>query len=1334
MSIDRNNKLENINYRFFFSKAKQQNNHKEGNIESDYNYNLSVRKFFLVKKEYMGCANSCAKDLLTAEKGDDLRLQTPNPSGRGEVVNYDPYVERLTAQKTAWEELITNQKYSHKNECRANQNTPFGDESPTLVESEVSTPIQGIKNVRVSSPMSPYSGASSMRRRIDPSNLEWALKYARISPDDEKYKHNSNRIIKGYTTTLVQCIPFFVEKQKTTRRKSRSSSSSKTMSSPRENKMLSLNKRGNLSSSHCSSSTRREDENSSGKGGSEVTDLQGGMLPVVIERTAHGEVRLHWTLMRLLETTSVSVADEAWENVMICGLKIAQDAGLPLPHPWVNSKSLTAISDPYASLKRTTPDLINESSDRSKKRQSNSCTSDDHTSPPLPQKIFLGAMKVWRFGNEEKVGESNNASKNNQKGFPAVFHQSIEKCHHLVRRWRYLSAKCGGVLKCIGSEYCPEECETVTTPPKEGNSERHCFRVYMECCRFGSLQEYKEKKMTKDYGNDRERELTARAIMREVLLTLHQLHEENELQYEITTRSILLQFPLNVVYPSNFPLHLDCKKLDVEFNKSEKVMKNMQKIEMSTKQWKIPPHVQRILVPYCSSEKSTPSRSPCSLLSVDVPIDPLFFSKVPPLFDDTGDSWSTRKKFGAHECSVLPPSIKTSDVSNSPYGGISIQVDHKFSGPFVGYSCRPMSFAEMYTADGGFIQMEALRSARRENNKAIRYNSVSCVSNKAFNAPRRSSSALVQSKKYLNESDNSLKGGSCTGSRTGIKYELSQLQFSRRNSESLNEYAWAAKTCNYFEPKISLRSQSLRQSPTSVTRSPIKEENVSVSRVDLCKDLFLRNQEKLKLEFDIYMSQCSTLPKCTAVSESNNFTLQNSSSKTFTAEANLRTYPKNALPFAPENFMGTSSLPLPMILEPGTYKLTVSDSFSCMARPRYCTRLMHSAALRKELLKASLIFNGGENTCSPVSSPNTTEGKSEDASQSLPISRDYSTKSALNQLKSMSIGTEQFVTPDHLAPEVLRGGECSEASDIYAWAMTFIELTSKGVSESSLATQNDDSKVMDSTKGTNACKNVKQKGKIENGEKDVDSSFASSKRVLKSLGISFTSLPACLPTHCQIPSVFVNASDSSSASVSTPSAIPAEIRSQFLKEWADNLRQYYDEQVAKESVLREKWEKANPLLFPRSFGERSHLKFSDLIANTGTGRIGYQTSSILRSSLPPDCRVINVRRLTHNGMVNLFPAPVPIPAHLSRGCRTVLQWCLQLDASRRPSASELLNAYYFQEEYEEEESSDMSGKASQSTSAAKVESVVESNTESLKPYLCGVGSKEEDDPLKPECN
>lgn len=1305
----------------------------------------------------MGCANSCSKNLQTAQKAGKLYLESADDTGCAELDKHDLYVERLTDQKKIWEELITNQKYPHIHGCSENQNVPFGDEGKNLDQSEVSTSNQRLKNLSASSFKNPSPNASSMIKRIDPNNLCWALKYARISPDD-KFQQNGNRIIKGCTSTLLQCIPLSVEVRKVQRRNSRSNSlSSRSLVSPRrESKLNSMDKRSvfRSSSSYSTTTPHQEEKSFSGKGGSDSTDLQGGRLSAVLGTTAHGEVCLNWILVRLLETTSVSADTETWENVVMNVHKIAQDAGLPLPFPCQRKKCVKASSEPFVSPKRSQSDTLSGSFVRMRKRRSYSYTSAE--TAPLPQTLFLGAMKVWRFGKGLKGSENKNSLERNQRDSHEVFLRCIEKCHHLVRRWRYLSAKCEGVLKCFGSEYFPEECKTVT-PLKESDSESHCFRVYMECCRFGTLQEYKEKDMKELYGYDRVHELTARALMREVLLTLHQLHEENELQYEITTRSILLQFPFTVPYLSAFPQCLDCKALDAKFKTRERTLECIRGLEVNPKGWRIPTRVQRILVPYCFSEKSSPSRSPCNLLSVDVPINPLSFSKVPPLVGEKGDSsfqqpsspvnsYSTKKKCGAHECSVLPPPIKTSGISNSPYGGVNIQVDHKFSGPFVGYSRCPMPLVKNDKDSRRLINQDLLKGSKREIRIIKRRNSLPCVTDTSCKMSLGGSATFVGDRKYVDAADITTRRGSCSGSKSGFKRHRLLLEFSRNNAESLEECKWLENRCTEFETGVPSRSQSLLcRNPVSATRTPMNESNVPDSCVDLLKDQIWRNQEKLEVETSIYMKQDNMPPRCSIVSESHDLASQSSYSKKNAEDTDLRPYSASScinlstkgatespLPFFSNNLMSIQSLPLPMFLESGSYKWAVSDSFSCTARPRYCTRLIHSAALRRELQKASLVFNGGEITCSNACSPNSPESIKEGSPPSFPISRDSSAQTAANSSKNMSIGTEHFVTPDHLAPEVLRGGECSEASDIYAWAMTFIDLTSNGVSSFPFTTPNEVSTVIDSTKDTKACAKAEEQGCSEKTVKEGDPSIIFSNRVLKSLGISFTSLPACLPTHCHIPSVFVEDSVTSSVPAFTPSDITPEIQSVFLKEWADNLRQYYDEQEAKERILREEWENANPSLFPRSFAERSHLKLTELLENVGEGWIGYPPSPIRRSSLPSGCRVIIVRRLTHTGMVNLFPAPVHIPDHLSLGCRAMLQWCLQLDASSRPSASELLNTYYFQNELGEEETFGIPGDSSLPAFAAEGEDTTISYTENLKASVWSVGREEEDRPLKPE--
>jgi serine/threonine protein kinase len=90
--------------------------------------------------------------------------------------------------------------------------------------------------------------------------------------------------------------------------------------------------------------------------------------------------------------------------------------------------------------------------------------------------------------------------------------------------------------------------ETSGTPQK--------LRLYVEYAKYGTLRSYQSKDMPEKFNKRRLHELTARAYMRDVLLALLQVHECGELQYDLCAKSIFLNRPIHAVYSTYFPAYI----------------------------------------------------------------------------------------------------------------------------------------------------------------------------------------------------------------------------------------------------------------------------------------------------------------------------------------------------------------------------------------------------------------------------------------------------------------------------------------------------------------------------------------------------------------------------------------------------------------------------------------------------------------------------------------------------------------------------------------------------------------------------------------------------------
>ncbi|KAG5502258.1 hypothetical protein GH5_05229 [Leishmania sp. Ghana 2012 LV757] len=82
------------------------------------------------------------------------------------------------------------------------------------------------------------------------------------------------------------------------------------------------------------------------------------------------------------------------------------------------------------------------------------------------------------------------------------------------------------------------------------------LRLYLEYAKHGTLRGFQVKEMPELFGRRRLHELTARAYMRDLLLALLQLHEGGELQYDLCAKAVFLHRPILKVYRTYFPAYI----------------------------------------------------------------------------------------------------------------------------------------------------------------------------------------------------------------------------------------------------------------------------------------------------------------------------------------------------------------------------------------------------------------------------------------------------------------------------------------------------------------------------------------------------------------------------------------------------------------------------------------------------------------------------------------------------------------------------------------------------------------------------------------------------------
>lgn len=232
---------------------------------------------------------------------------------------------------------------------------------------------------------------------------------------------------------------------------------------------------------------------------------------------------------------------------------------------------------------------------------------------------------------------------------------AIFTLHNVVKEWRQLSMDIEGLVHCLGGEKYTAEGSR-----NDGDNGSSQYRIYTELCRYGSLHQLQQQFCQKPgYNGERNtkkalHELTARVVLREVLLTLFALHCKGVIQQDLTARSILLQHPIESIYGSLYPAKLGERHMQAAMN------------EPSSTQWAVP-SVQAALKQRGIEKVNFPlppaysTKERFQQLAVDARADPEWLDDTP-----------------------SPPTIST-HMLEDPYGGLSIVIPHKFSGPMSGY-------------------------------------------------------------------------------------------------------------------------------------------------------------------------------------------------------------------------------------------------------------------------------------------------------------------------------------------------------------------------------------------------------------------------------------------------------------------------------------------------------------------------------------------------------------------------------------------------------------------------------------------------------------------------
>lgn len=128
---------------------------------------------------------------------------------------------------------------------------------------------------------------------------------------------------------------------------------------------------------------------------------------------------------------------------------------------------------------------------------------------------------------------------------PAMDKDDDNHPHRLLSVASRLDAK----IEAAAPAYRASSANTVACQP--------VLRVYVDYAKYGTLRMLQHRVMARRYDRRRLHELTARALMHEVLLALLHLHQREELQYDIHAGRVHLVRPMESVYQTLFPAYIN---------------------------------------------------------------------------------------------------------------------------------------------------------------------------------------------------------------------------------------------------------------------------------------------------------------------------------------------------------------------------------------------------------------------------------------------------------------------------------------------------------------------------------------------------------------------------------------------------------------------------------------------------------------------------------------------------------------------------------------------------------------------------------------------------------
>ncbi|KAG5501987.1 hypothetical protein JKF63_04258 [Porcisia hertigi] len=166
----------------------------------------------------------------------------------------------------------------------------------------------------------------------------------------------------------------------------------------------------------------------------------------------------------------------------------------------------------------------------------------------------------------------------------------------------------------------PSNASANSSPSRTHEGVPQKLRLYLEYAKYGNLQAYQMREMPRRFGRRRLHELTARAYMRDVLLALLHLHDSGEVQHDLCAKEVFLSRPILSVYRTYFPAYIsDLPASDLRGVMAAQLMRSQRLLDRAPPLLPPPP----LLSPPTNDGASQELESPANKLSNSVKSVPL---------------------------------------------------------------------------------------------------------------------------------------------------------------------------------------------------------------------------------------------------------------------------------------------------------------------------------------------------------------------------------------------------------------------------------------------------------------------------------------------------------------------------------------------------------------------------------------------------------------------------------------------------------------------------------------------------------------------------------------